>query len=32
MAAAQRFDQIQTPVIPVMAQLIAATPGTLSLG
>jgi aspartate/methionine/tyrosine aminotransferase len=32
MAAAQRFDQIQTPVIPEMAQLIAATPGTLSLG
>ena len=32
MSSARRFQQIQTPVIPVMAQLIAATPGTLSLG
>ena len=32
MTSARRFQQIQTPVIPVMAQLIAATPGTLSLG
>jgi aspartate/methionine/tyrosine aminotransferase len=29
---AQRFEQIQTPVIPVMAELIRQTPGTLSLG
>ncbi|WP_415399611.1 aminotransferase class I/II-fold pyridoxal phosphate-dependent enzyme [Synechococcus sp. W4D4] len=32
MTSAKRFDQIQTPVIPVMAKLIAANPGTLSLG
>ena len=29
---AKRFEQIQTPVIPVMAELIRQTPGTLSLG
>jgi aspartate/methionine/tyrosine aminotransferase len=30
--AAKRFEQIQTPVIPVMAELIRQCPGTLSLG
>ena len=31
-AAAQRLSQVQSPVIPVMAELIRQTPGTLSLG
>jgi len=31
-AAAQRLNQVQAPVIPVMAELIRQTPGTLSLG
>jgi len=31
-AAAMRLQQVQSPVIPVMADLIRAHPGTLSLG
>ena len=31
-AAASRLAQVQSPVIPVMAELIRQTPGTLSLG
>jgi len=30
--AARRLAQVQTPVIPVMADLIRSTPGTLSMG
>ena len=30
--AARRLAQVQTPVIPVMGELIGSTPGTLSLG
>ena len=30
--AARRLNQVQTPVIPVMAELIRRHPGTLSLG
>ena len=30
--AARRLAQVQTPVIPVMGELIRSTPGTLSLG
>jgi len=30
--AARRLSQVQTPVIPVMGELISSTPGTLSLG
>ena len=30
--AARRLAQVQTPVIPLMGELIRSTPGTLSLG